>query len=134
MIPPSSPWHAAQPRVAGVVALAAVCDLIASYSLGLGRGAVVPLLGGSPDEHPERYRIADPARLLPLSCPVRLVHGTADDEVPYSLSAGFLARGRAAGDDVSLTELPGAGHYDVIDPLSRVWPQVVTAFTTLVLM
>jgi hypothetical protein len=24
--------------------------------------------------------------------------------------------------------LPGAGHFEVIDPLSREWPQVVEAF------
>lgn len=131
MIPPGAPWHAAQPRLAGVVALAAVSDLGACYALGLGRGAVVPLLGGGPDEYLERYRTTDPARLLPLGCPVRLVHGTADENVPYSLSADFLARGRAAGDDVSLAELPGTGHLDLIDPLSNAWPHVVAAFAAL---
>jgi len=76
--------------------------------------------------------VALAAVLLPLGCPVRLVHGSADRVVPSSLSTGFLARGSAAGDDVSLTELPGAGHFDVIDPLSGVWQQVVAAFTSLV--
>ena len=131
-IPPGAPWHAAPPRPAGVVALAAVSDLDACYTLGLGRGAVVALLGGGPDDFPDRYRITDPMRLLPLGCPVRLVHGSADSVVPCSLSTGFLSRGSAAGDDVSLTELPGAGHFDVIDPLSGVWQQVVAAFASLV--
>ena len=132
MIAPGAPWHAELPRAAGVVALAAVSDLDAGYTLGLGNGAVVALLGGGPDEFPGRYEITDPTRLLPLGCPVRLVHGSADRVVPSSLSTGFLARGSAAGDDVSLTELPGAGHFDVIDPLSGVWQQVVAAFTSLV--
>jgi acetyl esterase/lipase len=131
-LPPDAPWHAAQPQVAGVVALAAVSDLAICYAMRLGRSAVVPLLGGGPSRYLERYRIADPARLLPLGCPVRLVHGTADDVVPCSLSTGFAARGRAAGDDMSLAKLPGAGHFDVIDPLSEAWPQVVAAFTSLV--
>jgi acetyl esterase/lipase len=132
MLPPDAPWHAAQPRVAGVVALAAVSDLAACYAMQLGRGAVVPLLGGGPSQYQERYRMADPMRLLPLGCPVRLVHGTADGVVPCSLSTSFAAQGRAAGDDMSLAELPGAGHFDVIDPLSDAWPQVVAAFTCLV--
>ena len=132
MIPAGMPWHTGPPRVAGVVALAAVSDLDACYTLGLGHGAVVALLGGGPDQYPERYRITDPMRLHPLGCPVQLVHGTADSVVPCSLSTSFLARGSAAGDDVSLTELPGAGHFDVIDPLSDVWPQVVAAFAALV--
>lgn len=132
MIPRSAPWHAGPPRVAGVVALAAVSDLDACYTLGLGNGAIVTLLGGGPDDFPERYQITDPMSLLPLGCPVRLVHGSADSVVPCSLSTSFLARGSAAGDDVSLTELPGAGHFDVIDPLSGVWQQVIVAFITLV--
>jgi acetyl esterase/lipase len=131
MIPAGMRWHAEPLQVAGVVALAAVSDLDACYTLGLGHGAVVALLGGGPDVYPERYRTTDPMRLLPLGCPVRLVHGTGDSVVPCSLSAGFLARSKAAGDDVSLTELPGAGHFDVIDPLSGVWPQVVAAFASL---
>jgi acetyl esterase/lipase len=132
MTPPDAPWHVARPRVAGVVALAAVSDLAACYSLRLGRSAVVPLLGGGPGEYPERYRVADPARLLPLGCPIRMVHGSADDSVPCSMSASFLLQARAAGDDVSLAELPGAGHFDVIDPLSGAWPAVLAAFASLV--
>ena len=132
MLPPDAPWHTAKRPVAGVVALAAVSDLAACYAMQLGRGAVIPLLGGGPSQYPERYRMTDPVRLLPLGCPARLVHGIADDVVPCSLSTSFVARGRAAGDDVSLAELPGAGHFDVIDPQSDAWPRVVAAFASLV--
>ena len=131
MIPPDVAWHGPRPRVAGVVALAAVSDLAACHALRLGRDAVVALLGGGPEQYPERYRSADPMRLLPLGCPVRLVHGADDDIVPCSLSAGVLDRSRAAGDDVSLAELPGTGHFEVIDPLSAAWPQVADAFAAL---
>jgi acetyl esterase/lipase len=131
-IPRDAAWRTAQPGVAGVVALAAVSDLVACHELGLGGGAVVPLLGGAPGKYPERYRAADPARLVPLGCPIRLVHGAVDDVVPCSMSAGFLARARAAGDRISLAELSGAGHFEVIDPLSAAWPQVLAAFASLV--
>jgi dipeptidyl aminopeptidase/acylaminoacyl peptidase len=130
---PEVTWSAATPRIAGVVALAAVSDLAACYALRLGRGAAVALLGGGPEQYPQRYRATDPARLLPLGCPVRLVHGSHDDVVPCSMSVSFAARASAAGDDVTLTELPGAGHFDVIDPLSSVWPQVLGEFSALVL-
>jgi pimeloyl-ACP methyl ester carboxylesterase len=89
------------------------------------------LLGGSPGRHPDRYRVADPVTLLPLGLPVRLVHGSADDRVPCAMSRDFAVRARAAGDDAVLDELPGAGHFDVIDPLSPWWPRVVAALTAL---
>jgi acetyl esterase/lipase len=130
-LPPDTGWRAPGPRFRGVVALAAVSDLSVCHALGLGRGAVDALLGGGPDRHPERYRAADPMLLLPVDCPVRLVHGSADDTVPCGMSRDYLGRARAAGDDVALDALPGAGHFDVIDPLSSWWPRVQAAFADL---
>jgi acetyl esterase/lipase len=130
-LPPDSAWHSPGPRFRGVVALAAVSDLSACYALGLGGGAAGALLGGGPGQHPERYRAADPMLLLPLNRQVRLVHGSADDQVPAGMSHDYLGRARAAGDDVALDELPGAGHFEVIDPLSSWWPRVQAAFAEL---
>jgi len=59
------------------------------------------------------------------------VHGALDDVVPPSMSRGYAALGRAAGDDATVTELPGASHLDVIDPLSPAWPRVMAAFKDL---
>jgi acetyl esterase/lipase len=131
-LPPGSGWRAAGPRFGGVVALAAVSDLSACYALGLGQDAANALLGGGPRQYPERYRVTDPMLLLPLDRSVRLVHGSADDRVPASMSHDYLGRASAAGDDVALDELPGAGHFEVIDPLSSWWPRVQAAFTELV--
>jgi acetyl esterase/lipase len=114
--------------VAGVVALAPVSDLAACYRAGLDDDAAGALLGGGPGEQPDRYAVADPARLVPLGAPVRIVHGTADDRVPSAMSRSFAARARSAGDDVRLAELAGGGHFDVIDPLSAAWPAVLAAF------
>ena len=122
---PDSSWHAPGGQVRGVVALAAVSDMPACHALRLGQGAARALLGGGPGRHPDRYRLADPMQLLPVGCPVRLVHGSADDRVPCGMSRDYLARARAAGDDAVLDELPGAGHFDVIDPLSPWWPRVL---------
>ena len=130
-LPPDARWHVARPRVRGVVALAAVSDLSACYALGLGQEAARALLGGGPRRHPDRYHAADPMLLLPLDRPVRLVHGSADDRVPLGMSHDYLRQARAAGDDVVLDELPGAGHFEVIDPLSSWWPRVQAAFAEL---
>jgi hypothetical protein len=45
------------------------------------------------------------------------VHGTLDDEVPVELSRGFVA----AHPWAALTELPGTGHYEFLDPTSAAW-------------
>jgi acetyl esterase/lipase len=137
---PDCPWHpalgtsgpgdAAGADVAGVVALAPVSDLADCYRRGLDNDAAGDLLGGGPGDQPERYAVADPAQLVPLGGPVRIVHGTADNRVPFEMSRSFAGRASAAGDEVRLVELPGGGHFDVIDPLSAAWPAVLGAFRT----
>jgi len=129
-LPDGSPWRRPDAVAGcGVVALAAVSDLVACHDLRLGRGAVDALMGGRPRRFPDRYAAADPTGLLPIGVPVRLVHGTADDQVPHGLSVEYAARARAAGDlTTECTLLPGAGHFDVIDPLSAAWGTVELAF------
>jgi pimeloyl-ACP methyl ester carboxylesterase len=51
--------------------------------------------------------------------PVTLVHGTADDRVPVDMSRAYHP--------AHLVEIAGAGHFDLIDPQSRAWPQILTA-------
>jgi alpha/beta superfamily hydrolase len=72
---------------------------------------------------------ASPIRQLPLGVPQILIHGTADESVPFELSARYAA---AAGDEAALIRLERAGHFEPIDPLSREWPQTVTALRELV--
>src|SRR5262249_42726779 len=79
----------------------------------------------------DRYWRAVPAGLLPAGGPVWLLHGMADDQVPSLMSLDYARWARAAGARAAAATcvlLPGAGHFEVIDPLSREWPQVVDAF------
>ena len=50
-----------------------------------------------------------------------IVHGTDDDIVPLALSESYVAAYRK----VKLVRVHGAGHFAVIDPLSRAWPRVI---------
>jgi acetyl esterase/lipase len=130
-LPPGAPWAASASPCVGVVALAAVSDLISSHQQGLGNGAVAELLGGGPDTQKGRYALTNPVGLLPTGAPVRLVHGRNDDIVPCDMSLDYAARARAAGDDVACAALPGVGHFALIDPLSTAWPEVAAAFRAL---
>ncbi len=119
-------WLAGQDHpVDRVVGLAPVGDLRAAARENLGDGATQALLGGAPDEVPERYDAADPATRFARrpACDVVVVHGTEDDVVPVGNSRGLAARYPF----VDLRELAGIGHFGPIDPMSAAWPAVVSA-------
>lgn len=124
--------HAVDPlRVRGAVALAGVTNLRTAWRLRLSNGVVGEFLGGAPDEVPERYATGSPADLLPLGIPQVLLHGTADQNVPYDLSRRYAEAAQAAGDPVKLVTLPGAGHFEIVDPGSSEWAHVLDALRDL---
>jgi acetyl esterase/lipase len=118
-------WLAAQQAVdlRGVVPLAAVSDLRRAYALQLDGGVVGQLMGGSPDRIPQRYAAADPMELLPIPVPQRVIHGTADNIVPFDMSQRFAKASRNS----KLMPLPGAGHFELIDPRAKAWTTIQKA-------
>ncbi len=126
-LPSGTSWHA-EVAVSGVVSLAGVCELAECFRRRIGGGAARALMGGGPARYPDRYAAADPAALLPSGQRAWLVHGTADRTVPADLSRSYAAAAEAAGDRVTLTLLPGVGHFELIDPLSAAWPAVRDTF------
>jgi len=113
-------WWSLTGTAEPVVALAPVADLTRAHAEDLDGGAVAALLGGSPEEHPERYAAADPARLLrERRIEAIVLHGTADEQVPVEHSRGLSG--------VRLRELPRVDHFALIDPLSAAWAPVLAA-------
>lgn len=122
-------WLANQAhRVDRVVGLAPIGDLRAAAMNRVGRGAVEALLGGDPGEVPERYDDADPATRFVQrpSAEIVVLHGGADDVVPVRNSRCLTA----AHSWVDLRELDDVGHFELIDPLSSAWPDVLAALDT----
>lgn len=117
--------------VTRVFSLAGVLDLQRGWEMHLSNDAVAGFLGGSPAEVPEHYREASPAELPIPQATQKLVHGTADDSVPYELSKSYAERKKKAGENVELTTLQGADHFQIIDPQSAVWPKVESIFRSL---
>lgn len=125
-LPKGSPLSPGGPLVVrGVVSLAGISDLRA-FSAGSAycNASVPPLLGGTVDAVPERYRQASPIELMPLGVALRLVHGALDPYVPVEQSRNLADRARGLGDDVEITVLPAIGHFDLIAPWSAAWPAV----------
>ncbi len=108
----------------GVVPLAPVADLKRAWELKLSGNVVEEFLGGSPAKVPDRYRAASPIELVPIGVRQRVIHGDRDDVVPIEISKGYFAAARKSGDDVTLTEPAGAGHFELIDPRTPAWAQV----------
>jgi dipeptidyl aminopeptidase/acylaminoacyl peptidase len=59
--------------------------------------------------------------------PQVLIHGTDDDSVPLELSERHHRAALAAGDRCELVVLPGAGHFEVVDPRTAEWQRVLAA-------
>jgi len=85
-----------------------------------GQSVVVPLMGGTPAEQPERYRQASPQALLPLGVRQYLISAavlTPDKAQEYQQLA------QAKGDHVEVLLL-GGGHFEPIAPGQPAWAKV----------
>lgn len=104
------------------IALAPIADLRSALKAGLGAGAIEDWLGPRMAAKPSRYAHLDPSRLL-AEVPERLsevvcLHGEDDQTVPVSQSGES---------GMPHWILAGAHHFDVIDPESSAWGDVVAA-------
>lgn len=107
-----------------IVSLAGVVDVFEAARRGLvgGETIVHRLLGGTPDEFPDRYACVSPHHLVPLGVPQLLVQGLLD-YIPdlVDLNRRYADVARAAGDDVVLLEFDDVDHMAPIDPRSVAW-------------
>jgi acetyl esterase/lipase len=101
-----------------VIALAPVSDVRESVRRTGPNGAPARFVGGS------RFEELSPIELLPLGARQILVHGTADESVPYAMSERYVG---AAGGEAELVTLADTGHFELIDPQAREWTEVLAA-------
>ena len=110
--------------LAGVVPLAGVLDLALAATLDLGDGAAHALMGDASGD--EAWNAADPTRRR-LTVPAIAIHGDADDVVPVRLAHSWLAARADREPPARLVELPGIGHYELIDPEHPAFAELLRA-------
>ena len=106
-------------RLRGVVSLSGVVDLRATDRQGDDNGLISRLLGGRPEDVPHLWDEASPSTFLPLGFRYVLACGTEDIHWEPNETTARVAR--EAGDDVELLPLPGAGHFELVDPRAPEW-------------
>ena len=111
--------------VLAAFSLAGVNDLKRASELKLSSGITDELIGGSPGDFLERFQAASPIELLPLGVRQFLLHGIDDDIVPVEMSQRYVESARAKGDDATLITFPKTGHFELIDPASKVWTSLL---------
>jgi acetyl esterase/lipase len=125
-----------EPGLTRAVSLAGVVDLQRGYELHLSNDAVVEFLHGTSTEVPDHYREADPMELSISHTRQWLIHGSADDIVPPAFTRDYVtAKQKRSGKEKEtayLLDIPGAGHFDLIDPRTPAWKQVETTIRELV--
>lgn len=127
-LPSSSPLRSGDPLPArGAVPLAGIIDLAAYHADGPdecgGPGTIDALVGAS-ERMDEVYADTSPPRLLPLGAPQVIVSGQLDHIVPSRFGAAYGALALSAGDPARVIDFQDAGHFELIDPTSAVWPAI----------
>jgi acetyl esterase/lipase len=123
-LPKESPIRGADPLpIRAAVAIDGPGDLAGFVGFDAqicGQSVVVPLMGGTPAEQPERYAQASPQALLPLGVPQLLISAvvlTSDKAREYQKLA------QAKGDHVDILVL-NTGHFEIIAPGQKVWSEI----------
>ena len=106
------------------ISLAGVLDLSTAAKSSSASQPTVDLMGGTPDQVPDRYRLADPTPRVPLGLPSVAVHSRSDEEVPFAYSESFVTAATSAGDCSELVEVRGS-HFEMIDPSSPAWDRTL---------
>lgn len=123
-IPADSPIGADDPfAVDGALALTPAPDLENLHRQQVCGHVIDGLMGGSPDEQPERYRWASPMQNGP-DVPQTIIVGKYDADWAPSGRRYFDAANKR-GDNVRLIEAAESGHFDIIDPDSSTWGLVL---------
>lgn len=115
-IPQPSPIFTANPiPIFGTVSLAGIPDL--ENSGAICGGAAFKLMGGTPQEFPDRYAAASLPHLLPLSIPQVFIQGNQDILVPKNYVEQYLTNFAEKKDrNITFNCYDNSGHFELVLP------------------
>ena len=123
-----TPGGAPARRPVRAISLSGLLDLTAAASAPESGGATRSLMGGTPAEHPDRYRLGDPALLAPAACPVVAVQAADEQVIPRSQAADYVRAATRAGGRAEAVTVPG-DHFTLIDPRAAAWSRIEPLIT-----
>jgi acetyl esterase/lipase len=134
-LPAASPLASPDPlRLRGAVVLGGPGDLKSWREHGeriCGGPVVTNLMGGAPEQVPERYAHGSPAELVPVGVPVTFLTGADDRVAPPRFAEAYAQAARGRGDSVTHAVIPRAAHHEYNAPNSPAWPNVKSAVLSL---
>ncbi len=115
-------------NVKGIISLAGITDLEHYYEEEEGKcgSSIKSLMGGSPIDVPERYKMFSPQDFHEMPTDITLVQGLNDRIVPHEMVERFYEKFKNTS-DVHLVSVPDGGHFDVIAPNTTSWPHILVA-------
>jgi acetyl esterase/lipase len=111
-------------RVDAVIALAPVTDLVRSEREELGESAVKNWLGQTAIDRSD----LDPTSITSFDIPIRIFHGIDDQRVPIEHSRDYVEKMQELDIDAQLMELPGLGHFELMDPAGEIVEKILELF------
>lgn len=128
-VPRNSPlWNPNPLAIHGVLGLAPAADLERLHQVGICGNVIQQLLGGGPDEVPDRYAAVSPMQLPPLNVPQVVVLGEHDATwTPIAEAWLDQLQERGGWEAVDVKRAAESGHFEMIVPGTSTWPQVMEA-------
>lgn len=126
-LPDGAPGARPTVRPHAVVSLAGVLDMRLSLTKN---DHVLRVMGGTPEQFPDRYLLVDPLERMDPRVPVVAITGTDDTVVPPREAAEFVEALRRKGGSTALIEIPQTGHGELVDVHNAWWPMIASAIAT----
>ncbi|WP_235659244.1 alpha/beta hydrolase family protein [Mycobacteroides abscessus] len=110
-------------RPTRVVSLAGPLDMV--YAATHGDDRITAVLGGTPEQVPDRYTSVDPIQNIDPGTPVSALHGTHDNVVAPENSQRYALAAHNQGGRATVHLLPGENHTSIVSPNSPAYQQVL---------